>query len=153
MDNQYHNLLSTLFNESLDAILVLDLKTQKFILSNQKALDLYNYTKEEFKEITPKDLTLEFITPERELLIAMKFHSGRLSDIRDIVALMPCNKEKLKQYLLKGDIEKLKKCMKKQASFLDKPQFNDSFKGIFGPFSYKEEEVSFARDLVRDVFR
>jgi PAS domain S-box-containing protein len=64
MDNQYHNLLSTLFNESLDAILVLDLKTQKFILSNQKALDLYNYTKEEFKEITPKDLTLEFITPE-----------------------------------------------------------------------------------------
>ena len=64
MDNQYHNLLSTLFNESLDAILVLDLKTQKFILSNQKALELYNYTKEEFKEITPKDLTLEFITPE-----------------------------------------------------------------------------------------
>ena len=39
MDNQYHNLLSTLFNESLDAILVLDLKTQKFILSNQKALE------------------------------------------------------------------------------------------------------------------
>ena len=64
MDNQYHNLLSTLFDESLDAILVLDLKTQKFILSNQKALDLYNYTKEEFKEITPKDLSLEFITPE-----------------------------------------------------------------------------------------
>ena len=64
MDNQYHNLLSTLFNESLDAILVLDLKTQKFILFNQKALELYNYTKEEFKEITPKDLTLEFITPE-----------------------------------------------------------------------------------------
>ncbi|MDD3007343.1 MAG: PAS domain-containing sensor histidine kinase [Arcobacter sp.] len=64
MDNQYFSLLSTLFNESLDAILVLDLKTQKFILSNQKALELYNYTKEEFKEITPKDLTLEFITPE-----------------------------------------------------------------------------------------
>src|SRR3989338_10559946 len=25
----------------------------------------------------------EFLTPEKELLIAMKFHSGRLSDIRD----------------------------------------------------------------------
>lgn len=34
----------------------------------------------------------EFLTPEKELLIAMKFHSGRLSDIRDIVALMPCDK-------------------------------------------------------------
>src|SRR3989344_8640765 len=38
----------------------------------------------------------EFLTPEKELLIAMKFHSGRLSDIRDIVALMPCNKNKLR---------------------------------------------------------
>ncbi|MDY3201513.1 MAG: PAS domain-containing sensor histidine kinase [Arcobacter sp.] len=64
MNTQQQTLLSTLFNESLDAILVLDLKTQKFILFNQKALELYNYTKEEFKEITPKDLTLEFLTPE-----------------------------------------------------------------------------------------
>ena len=64
MDNQYFSLLSTLFDESLDAILILDLKTQKFILFNQKALELYNYTKEEIKEITTKDLTLEFITHE-----------------------------------------------------------------------------------------
>ena len=62
MDNQQITLLSTLFNESLDAILILDLKTQKFILFNQKALELYNYTEDEIKEITPKDLTLEFIT-------------------------------------------------------------------------------------------
>jgi two-component system, sporulation sensor kinase A len=64
MDTQKINLLSTLFNESLDAILILDLKTQKFILSNQKALELYNYTEEEIKQITPKDLTLEFMTNE-----------------------------------------------------------------------------------------
>lgn len=64
MDNQQITLLSTLFNESLDAILILSLKTQKFILFNQKALELYNYTEEEIKEITPKDLTLEFMTNE-----------------------------------------------------------------------------------------
>ncbi|MFA6741529.1 MAG: PAS domain-containing sensor histidine kinase [Arcobacteraceae bacterium] len=62
--NTQHNLLSTLFNESLDAILILDLKTQKFILSNKKALELYNYTEEEIKQITPKNLTLEFMTNE-----------------------------------------------------------------------------------------
>src|SRR3989344_3903342 len=90
---------------------------------------------------------LEFLTPERELLIAMKFHSGRLSDIRDIVALMPCNKEKLKQHLLKGDIKKLKQSMKKQASFLDKPQFDDSFKGIFGIHRYNEKDVRTAQEL------
>jgi two-component system, sporulation sensor kinase A len=64
MDTKQINLLSTLFNESLDAILILDLKTQKFILYNQTALDLYNYSEEEIKQITPKDLTLEFMTNE-----------------------------------------------------------------------------------------
>jgi two-component system, sporulation sensor kinase A len=66
MDNQQTTtLLSILFNESLDAILILDLKTQKFIIFNKKALELYNYTEEEFKNITPQDLTLEFISKER----------------------------------------------------------------------------------------
>ncbi|MDZ7818769.1 MAG: PAS domain-containing sensor histidine kinase [Aliarcobacter sp.] len=64
MEKQQIILLDTLFNESLDAILILDLKTQKFILFNQKALELYNYTEEEIKKITPKDLTLEFMNDE-----------------------------------------------------------------------------------------
>lgn len=92
----------------------------------------------------------EFSTPEKELLIAMKFHSGRLSDVRDIVALMPCNKEKLKKHLLKGNIQKLKQSMKKQASFLDKPQFDDSFKGIFGIHVYNEKDVQTARELIKE---
>jgi len=95
----------------------------------------------------------EFLTPEKELLVAMKFHSGRLSDMRDIVALMPCNKEKLKRHLLKGDIKKLKQSMKKQASFLDKPQFDDSFKGIFGLHVYDEKDVRAAKELINDLLR
>ncbi len=91
---------------------------------------------------------LEFLTPERELLIAMKIHSGRLSDVRDVVALMPCNKETLKKHLLKGDISKLKQSMKKQASFLEKPQFDDSFKGIFGIHVYNQSDVQSAKDLI-----
>jgi len=93
----------------------------------------------------------EFLTPEKELLIAMKFHSGRLSDIRDIVALMPCNKEKLKQHLLNGNIKKLKQSMKTQAFFLNKPQFDDSFKGIFGPYSYNEKDVQEAKKLIKEL--
>ena len=42
MDNQQITLLSTLFNKSLVAILILNLKTKKFILFNKKALELYN---------------------------------------------------------------------------------------------------------------
>jgi len=92
-----------------------------------------------------------FLTPEKELLIAMKFHSGRLSDVRDIVALMPCNKEKLKQYLLKGDNKKLKQSMRKQASFLEKKQFDDSFKGIFGIHVYNEKDVQKAKKIINDL--
>ena len=95
----------------------------------------------------------EFLTPEKELLIAMKFHSGRLSDIRDIVALMPCDKDKLRKHLLNGDIKKLKDSMDKQASFLSKPQFDDSFKGIFGPFSFNEKNVQTARELIKEFMK
>lgn len=94
---------------------------------------------------------LEFLTPEKELLIAMKMHSGRLSDIRDIAALMPCDKEKLKRHLLKGDIKKLKQSIRKQLAFLEKKQFDDSFKGIFGIHVYSEKDVQLARKLVREL--
>ncbi len=95
----------------------------------------------------------DFITPEKELLIAMKFHSGRLSDIRDIVALMPCDKDKLRKHLLKGDIKKLKESIEKRAAFLDKPQFDDSFKGIFGPFSFSVEDFQEAKELVKEILK
>ena len=45
---------------------------------------------------------LEFLTPAKELLTSMKIHSGRLSDVRDIIVLMPCNKNKLKTFLLRN---------------------------------------------------
>jgi len=95
----------------------------------------------------------EFLTPEKELLIAMKFHSGRLSDIRDVVALMPCNIEKLKKHLQKGNIEKLKESIKTQLNFLNKPQFDDSFKGIFGPFSFNEKDVKETKDLIKEILK
>lgn len=62
---EQNTLLSTIFNESLDAIVVLDLEIQKFFMFNEKALDLYGYTKEEFKKITPHDLTLEFVSNDK----------------------------------------------------------------------------------------
>ena len=62
---QIESLYSTILNESLDAILILDIETQKFLMFNKKALELYEYTEDEFKNITPKDLTLEFTTDEK----------------------------------------------------------------------------------------
>jgi len=53
----------TLFEESLDGITLLDIKSQKFIEFNCKAYQMYGYTQEEFANITPKDLEI-IETPE-----------------------------------------------------------------------------------------
>ncbi|MBI1972756.1 hypothetical protein HYS50_01995 [Candidatus Woesearchaeota archaeon] len=84
---------------------------------------------------------VEFPMPERELLIAMKFHAGRLGDMRDIVALMPCDMQKLEKHITKGDRKKLMENMNRQEKFLKKPQFDDSFKGIFGVRVYNHKDV------------
>lgn len=54
----------TLFQESLDAIVLLDLQTQTFIEFNHKTLLQYGYTEEEFRKLSPQDLSFEFINPE-----------------------------------------------------------------------------------------
>lgn len=95
----------------------------------------------------------EFLTPSRELLIAMKLHSGRLSDIRDIVALMPCDEKELKKHLMKGSFNKLLESIKKQATLLDKPQFDDGFKGIFGIHVYNEKDVIETKKIIKEILR
>jgi PAS domain S-box-containing protein len=46
----------TIFNESLDAIMLLDLKSRRFIDANETACSMYGYTKEEFLEIGITDM-------------------------------------------------------------------------------------------------
>ncbi len=96
---------------------------------------------------------LEFLTPSRELLVSMKMHSGRLSDVRDIIALMPCNKDKLKEFLLRGNLNNLKASIKKQSLFIEKPQFDDSFKGIFGIQAYNLQEIESAKKLFIELLK
>ena len=96
---------------------------------------------------------LEFFIPSRELLVSMKMHSGRLSDARDIIALMPCNKDKLKEFLLRGNLSNLKESIKKQSLFIEKPQFDDSFKGIFGIQVYNPKEIESAKKLFADLLK
>ena len=96
---------------------------------------------------------LELLIPIKELLISMKMHSGRLSDLRDIVALMPCDYKRLKEFLLIGNLDSLKELIKKYLLFLEKPQFDDSFKGIFGIQAYDKVQVKSAKKLFEDLLR
>ena len=95
----------------------------------------------------------EFLMPERELLIAMKVHSGRLGDMRDIVALMPADEKKLDKHIKVGNMDKLKKSMQHQENFLKKQQFDDSFKGVFGVKAYNHNDIKKTKKLITSLLR
>ncbi len=46
----------TIFEESLDGIVLMDPRTQHFLEFNRNAYEMYGYTKEEFSKLTPTDL-------------------------------------------------------------------------------------------------
>ncbi|MDD5053410.1 MAG: PAS domain S-box protein [Sulfuricurvum sp.] len=55
----------TLFEESLDGIVLIDIETQKMVDFNTKAFEMYGYTKDEFADVLTKDL--EVIESEDEI--------------------------------------------------------------------------------------
>ncbi len=76
--------------------------------------------------------------PIKELLIAMKLHSGRISDTRDIVVLSEnTNLTIILKHSLKGNVNILKEITKKSLEYLKSKNFKDGFQGVFGLTSYK----------------
>lgn|SRR3989338_5172741 len=77
------------------------------------------------KEISAK-------VPVKEMMIAMKIHSGRLTDFRDIAALAKdTDLEKVKKLLFIGDLKSLNANLKKLFAVVKDKNFVDSFKGVF----------------------
>jgi hypothetical protein len=66
------------------------------------------------------------------MIIAMKIHSGRLTDFRDIAALAKeTNLDMIKKFLFIGDIKSLNANLNKLAVIVRNKNFIDSFKGVF----------------------
>ena len=70
--------------------------------------------------------------PIREMIIAMKVHSGRLTDFRDIAALARgTDLDKIRSFLFIGDLKALHSQLKELARIVKDKNFVDSFKGVF----------------------
>lgn len=96
----------------------------------------------------------EFLSPTKELLVAMKMHSGRFSDMRDIAALYEnTDHAVILKYAKRGDIEKLKAALREEIRFMESPNFKDSFKGIFGFHVYKEQDIENAVKGLQSVLK
>lgn len=70
--------------------------------------------------------------PIKEMIIAMKIHSGRLTDFRDIAALAKdADLDKIRKLLFIGDLNSLNANLAKIAKVVKDKNFVDSFKGVF----------------------
>ncbi len=81
-------------------------------------------------EVAGIELSARCRVPERELLIALKIHSGRRVDLGDIVVLMEgADIEKIVRHLRRGDQERLKAQIDRMLEMLMDPRLIDSLKG------------------------
>lgn len=70
--------------------------------------------------------------PSKELLIVMKLHSGRLTDMRDIAALAKStNLQTIRRFLFIGNLKALQKNLDNLGEIVKHKNFIDSFKGVF----------------------
>lgn len=83
-------------------------------------------------EVLGIELSVRCRVPERELLIALKIHSGRRADLRDVVVLMEgVDVDKIVRHLKRGDLERLKNQIDNMVEMVRDPRLIDSLKGVF----------------------
>lgn len=91
--------------------------------------------------------------PKREILIALKLHSGRLTDFRDIAALAKnIDVDLIGSVLWRGKTDMVKENLKRLLFLLDKKEFMNSFKGVFMEKKYDidSNEIRKLKKLIGD---
>lgn len=104
------------------------------------------------RKITGTEKEVLAVVPEKEVLIALKIHSGRLTDFRDIAALCKdLNLEIIKKYLNVGDRQILTKNINQLQELIEKKEFISSFKGVFQEKKYdlNLNEIRKLKELLR----
>lgn len=92
--------------------------------------------------------------PERELLFALKLHSGRTADARDLVVLAAdADFDRIATHLHRGDLEKLAGRIDVVLERLTADGFEDAFKGVFEQQTVPEQEIDAVVAFLRDERR
>ncbi|MEM3760038.1 MAG: hypothetical protein QXZ02_02875, partial [Candidatus Bathyarchaeia archaeon] len=90
--------------------------------------------------------SVECRIPEKELLMAFKIHSGRRTDLRDIIMLREgADLDRVSKHLKRGNIKSLKSQIEKEIEMLEDPNLIPSLKGVFAI----REDVTRNIDLAR----
>lgn len=91
--------------------------------------------------------------PVKEVIIIMKLHSGRLTDLRDVAALASgLDLGRIKDAIFRGDIKALERNLRQLAALIEKKEFQDSFKGVFMEKNYRIDTDEIRRlSAIRDA--
>lgn len=96
---------------------------------------LRSYSEKKKIKGVEKEVTL--LVPKREILVAMKLHSGRATDLRDAAALCKgVDLALIQTVICRGDTAPVKESIGKLMSLLSDTDFINSFKGIFSEKKY-----------------
>jgi hypothetical protein len=92
--------------------------------------------------------------PERELLFAVKLHSGRKADSRDLVVLAAgADFDRIATHLHRGESEKLAGRIETVLGRLTSEDFADAFKGVFEQQTVPEQNIDAVVAFLRDQQR
>jgi hypothetical protein len=107
---------------------------------------LYEHSVIESIDVAPD---LEGRIPEPALLFALKLHSGRLADTRDLVVISTqADLDSIGRHLRRGDPDKLRGRIDAVLNRLADEGFEDSFKGVFQQGELPVEAIGELRTLL-----
>lgn len=89
--------------------------------------------------------------PEKELLIAVKLHRGRLTDARDVVALADdVDFEVVAHHLDQGDPYELRTVLETVLDTIESDDFADAFRGVFTAQEVSQDRIDAVRTFLRE---
>lgn len=110
----------------------------------------YRYLDQQSQPATVgQTLTVETRIPEQELLVAIKLHSGRLTDVRDVVAAATdADFDRVETHLHRGDPAALNSQLEHMVEQLTDESFADAFKGEFQQNTLPEDDIERVRTFL-----
>lgn len=104
------------------------------------------------KEISGIEKSIKVKIPVKELLLATKIHSCRLTDIRDIVAICDgTDINKIIRFTKRGNLIKLKSCINRFKEIIKNKNFADAFKGVFSIEKFPSNKIEFAEKIINEL--
>ena len=104
------------------------------------------------KEVEGSEESVRVQVPTEELLIAVKLHSGRLTDARDVVALIEdADLEKVENHIHRGNQEKLRRVLEIVQQTVSDSDFEDSFKGVFSQDTLPEQQIHRLQEFIQEM--